>query len=104
MDKSLKLLLRTIVDNSKDYLTFRCKNGAAHTYRGVPADGNIVAFLGEKSITIRCPDSACKHWTTLEMSFPGVNIDFRKAGIVQSVSAPGALKFKVSKPVVVLGD
>lgn len=89
------------MDNSES-LTFRCKNGKAHTYKGVPADGNIIAFLGENSITIRCPDSACKHWTTLEFSFPGVNLDLREIGVVQSTTAPGVLKFKSKKPMVVV--
>lgn len=90
------------MENNTEYLTFRCKNGGAHTYKGVPADGNIVAFLGERSITIRCPDSSCKHWTTIEFSFPGVNIDLRALGVVQTTSKPGGLKLKTKKPIVVL--
>jgi hypothetical protein len=88
------------VDNS--YLTFRCQNRNAHVHKGQPKAGNIVVFLGKKEVIVRCPDSMCRSWVQLSFNFNGVDVDFRKAGIVQSVIKPGTVDFKSQKAAVVL--
>jgi hypothetical protein len=87
----------------KSYLVFRCKNGKSHIYKGKAANGNIVAFVGENSIIVRCPDYGCKHWNAIEFSFPGFNIDLRKVGIVQTVVDRG-INLETKSPLLVIGD
>jgi hypothetical protein len=69
---------------------------------GKPKEGNVVAFLGGKSIIVRCPDSKCRGWVRLDFNFNGVDIDFRKAGVVQSLVAPGSMTLDTSKAAVVI--
>lgn len=87
----------------QSYLTFRCQNRTTHLHKGKPREGNIVAFLGKKSIIVRCPDSSCRHWSSLEFNFPGLEeFDFKKAGIVQRSIDPGSMELETSKAAVVI--
>lgn len=95
MDKSVN-------KKNDTFLTFRCQNRKAHVYHGNPKEGNIVAFLGKSSIVIRCPDSKCRGWTSLEFKFPGIDIDLRKAGIVQSSIAAETMKLNSLKAAVIV--
>jgi hypothetical protein len=89
------------VDNS--YLTFRCQNRKAHERHGEHREGNVVAFLGKKSILFRCPDSSCRSWVQLEFNFNGLDIDLQKAGFTQTVVLPGSIDLKTKKAAVVIG-
>jgi hypothetical protein len=89
------------IDNSTR-LTFRCKNEIAHLRNGHPMDGNIVMFMGKDTITVRCNNAACRHWTTIQLTLPGIDLDLRKAGITQSTSAPGGTKFNTEKPSIII--
>jgi hypothetical protein len=84
------------------HLAFRCKNEPAHLRNGQSMDGNIVLFLGKDTITVRCTNSGCRHWTTLQLSLPGIDLDLRKAGVSQTTQAPGSIKLNVEKPSVIL--
>jgi len=70
---------------------------------GQPKEGNVVAFLGKQTIVVRCPDSKCRGWVRLDFNFNGLNIDFRKAGVVQSSVSPGSMTLDTSKAAVVIG-
>lgn len=84
------------------HLTFRCKNEIAHLRNGVPMDGNVVMFLGKDTITVRCTNAGCRHWTTLQLTLPGIDLDLRRAGVSQTTIAPGVIKFNTEKPQVIL--
>ena len=88
--------------NDSTRLTFRCKNTAAHEMNGKPVDGNIVMFLGKNTITVRCTNAKCRSWTTIELNMPGMDLDLRRAGVSQSTSAQGTLKFESEKPAVII--
>lgn len=88
------------MDNA--YLTVRCQNRKAHIHQGQPKEGNVVAFLGEKAILCRCPDSGCRSWVRLDFNFNGLNIDFRKAGVSQTSVLPGSINLDSKKAAVVL--
>lgn len=85
------------------YLTIRCQNRTTHLHKGKPREGNIVAFLGKRSITVRCSDANCRHWSRLEFNFPGLEgLDFQKAGIVQRSIGPGTMELETAKAAVVI--
>jgi len=80
-----------------DFLLLRCQNEKAHSPKGERKAGNIVAFIGKNSVTVRCIDSYCKHWNKISFSLPGINVDLRKAGISQTVIKPGSVTFKAGR-------
>lgn len=71
---------------------------------GQPAEGNIVAFLGSKSILVRCPDSKCRNWIKLEFNFNGMQVDLQKAGVTQTALKPGSIALHAKAAAVVLGN
>jgi len=70
----------------------RCRNSHVH-YRSEGV-GNILFVIGGNSIYAKCTDRGCKRWTRVEISLPGVNVNFSHAGIVQSLM-PKDFKFDI---------
>lgn len=90
--------------NNEKHLVIKCQNRHLHiSPKGNQVEGNIIAFLGKNTIIIRCPDKHCRSWARLEFGFPGLEqLDFRKAGIVQTAIRPDTMKLNVSKAVCVI--
>lgn len=82
------------MDEQEEHLVVKCQNRTSHVSPwGNLLEGNIIAFIGKKSITVRCPDKTCRCWTRLDLSFPGLDgFDLRKAGIVQTAIEPHTMK------------
>jgi hypothetical protein len=64
----------------------RCQNKDIHQKRGA---GHILAIFDNDGIYVQCRDRGCRRWTHLEIRWPGVDVDFRDAGIVQSLMPAG---------------
>jgi hypothetical protein len=79
----------------------KCHNKDAHKRSG--GEGDLLAFLEGNSIYLYCRDRVCKRWTKIEINFPGIRIDFSKAGIVQRLM-PKNYNFDYLKATVVLDD
>jgi len=79
-------------------IQIKCLNYDDHKKSG---EGNLLAFLEGNSIYLYCKDRICKRWTKLEINFPGIKIDFSKAGFVQRLM-PKNYKFDYKKAVVII--
>lgn len=79
----------------------KCHNKEAH--RRSSGEGKILAVFGSDCIYLHCKDRACRRWTRLRISFPGIKLDFSKAAIVQDILAKD-YHFDFDKAAVVIGD
>lgn len=86
-------------------LVVRCKNSEAHKVNGSPIDGNILAFLHNESIYIRCPDhDSCKKWNKITIRIPGIRVNYNLAAISQSVIRDEKIKFPSTKAIAVVDN
>lgn len=85
----------------------RCHNGSVHRSRSNPdieqGVGNILCFLQDDSIYIKCSDHHCKRWTRLKITPPHSKIDFNSVAIEQSLM-PQGYHFDARKAVTVIDD
>jgi hypothetical protein len=79
----------------------KCQNSDIH--RRSKQGGKILMILGDNNIFIQCRDMACKRWTRIGISFPGIKIDFSKAALTQSVM-PEGYHFDISPAATVIGE
>ena len=85
----------------------RCRNNRVH-FRS-DGVGNILFVMEGNSIYAKCTDRGCKRWTRMEISLPGVNIDFSNAALIQSLM-PKNFKFDIvdkdikRAPVIIKGE
>ena len=63
----------------------RCRDRNSHG--DVP--GNILAVLDGDTIYLRCSDRKCRSWTRVQISIPGVNLNFADAAIQTEVVSVG---------------
>lgn len=79
----------------------KCYNTNIH--RRNNGEGHILIILGNDSIYLHCSDRACKRWTKLKISFPGIKINFSKAAVIQTLM-PENYHFDINKAAVIIGD
>lgn len=77
----------------------RCSNSALHQRH----EGNLLAIIGQQGVYVKCQDRACKRWSLLRLSIPGVTVDWSKVGISQ-VLMPADYHFDLDKTVTVVGE
>lgn len=85
-----------------DKKVVKCFNEDIHrSYSGI---GHILMiFDKDGAIYAHCNHKACKRWTKLEISFPGIKLDFSKAAIIQKLM-PAGYHFDMDKAAVVFAD
>lgn len=68
----------------------RCHNDNDHIDpKGIKHRGKILVIFEGENIYIHCGYLRCKRWTKLNISFPGVKIDFSKAAIIREIMPEG---------------
>lgn len=78
----------------------KCFNKSIHQ-RG-NGEGHLLCVVGKSELYLHCNDRACKRWTKIKISFPGIHLDFTKAAIVQELM-PAGYHFDLLKAAVVIG-
>jgi hypothetical protein len=81
-------------------IQIKCHNSDVHRRSGT---GDLLAFLEGNSIYLLCRDRLCKRWTKIEINFPGIKIDFAKAGLVQRLM-PEKYNIDYTKATVILDE
>ena len=70
-------------------IALRCKNTTFHVRHRPP----IALLFDGSSVYVKCKDKGCG-WIKIEISIPGVKIDFGKASFTQTV-IPKDVKFEL---------
>lgn len=66
-------------------------------------EGNVLMFFEGNNLYVKCTDNKCKVWNRIEVTIPGVNIDFSKVAFVQK-KMPKDFVFKAKTAVVVVEE
>jgi len=64
------------------FFVVHCHNKEVHRRSGY---GNTLLIYDKNSLYVYCRDRACKRWSKVQISFPGISIDFSKAAIIQTL-------------------
>jgi len=78
----------------------KCHNKEVH--RTASGTGSILLIIDKGALYMHCKERSCKRWTKVQISFPGITLDFTKAAVVQTLM-PEGYHFDVSDAPVVVG-
>lgn len=85
-------------------LVVKCNNKKIHKYEDrEPGEGNVLFFVKDDCIFVKCSDHRCSYWNKIRIRIPGTKINLSNA-VFEQKAMSRKYSFNAEKAVVVIED